>query len=620
MVLRVVTANTANPSQAVYVSSPNTLILNAGDVTSAAPTGGGVHVVLGNGVATPFIGAAVILPITPSLPGGFLGIVTAVSADGHTLDLVAGGLSDAFDYYSISVPDLSTLTASPMTPLKLSSPSIAQKAPIHRLADRRHRASSKLASPSIAPSSGLSSCLGGSATEEVTFTPSLALAGHFNAKIDKYNVLGVNIPQGASLDMAVAATVSGAASVKTSATLNCGIPIPPLLVTITADPVPISFYLSPIAQFTIGGALEVSNLGVAVTGGVQVSGHLGLTGGASFSASPIMKAVPLTPKVTANGAIGLKVGGQVIVGPGAGTPDAGVIAGLGGELDPIDASFEPVFTANDTNFNACLQSSVGFTRSLSFTAKAWLGNWDITQSITLDALTGSTPYLGSPWYLPSGCQNAEPQPSTDLLGAGVTKVDEALVGSPTQWGNLDGLAPGHTAWVLSTGNVADVIGNPSQFASTDLGEPGDPDLSALSGEPTYDAASYTVTLVPTGSTLHVKYVFASEEYPEFVGSQYNDVMAIFVNGTNCATVPGTNLPVSVNTINYETNAQYFVDNLGLNGAPGYNTSMNGLTVPLTCSVTVTPGVPVTVKISVADSSDHIYDSAVALLDQGIWSD
>jgi len=28
----------------------------------------------------------------------------------------------------------------------------------------------------------------------------------------------------------------------------------------------------------------------------------------------------------------------------------------------------------------------------------------------------------------------------------------------------------------------------------------------------------------------------------------------------------------------------------------------------------------TVKIAVADSSDRIYDSAVALLDQGIWSD
>ncbi len=598
MVLRVGTANAANPSQAVYVANPDTLILKPGDVVSASTTGGGVHVVLGDGTATPLIGAAVILPILPSLPGGFLGTVTAISTDGHGLDLVAGGLSDAFDYYSIHVPDISTLTASPAAVTPLGSP--------------------KLASPLLSPSSALSSCLGGSGTEEVQFTPSLALAGHFNGTIDKYIILGVDIPQGASLDMAVAATVSGAASVKTSATLNCSIPIPPLLVPITTAPVPISFYLDPIAQFTIGGALEVSNLGVAVTGGVQVSGHIGLTDGASFSASPIMKAVPLTPSVTANGAIGLKVGGQVIVGPGAGTPDAGVIAGLGGELDPIDASFGPVFSVNDANFNACLQTKVGFTRSLSLTAKAWLGNWDITKSFTLDALNGSTPYFGSPWYLPSGCQNAEPQPSSDLLGAGVTKIDDTIVGGSTQWGHLDGFAPGHTAWVLSTGNIADVIGSPSQFDSTNLGEPGDAALSALSGEPTFDAASYTVTLVPTGSTLHVKYVFASEEYPEYVGSAFNDVMAVFVNGVNCATVPGTNVPVSVNTVNDHTNSAYYVDNG--TGAAGYATSMDGLTVPLTCSVPVTPGVPVTVKIAVADSSDGIYDSAVALLDKGIWSD
>ena len=109
--------------------------------------------------------------------------------NGHGLDLVAGGLSDAFDYYSIHVPDISTLTP-------LASP--------------------KLASPLHSASSALSSCFGdeGSGTEEVKFTPSLALAGHFNGTIDKYNVLGVDIPQGASLDMAVAATVSGAASIR----------------------------------------------------------------------------------------------------------------------------------------------------------------------------------------------------------------------------------------------------------------------------------------------------------------------------------------------------------------------------------------------------------------------
>ena len=85
-----------------------------------------------------------------------------------------------------------------------------------------------------------------------------------------------------------------------------------------------------------------------------------------------------------------------------------------------------------------------------------------------------------------------------------------------------------------------------------------------------------------------------------------------------ATVPGTGESVSINTVNVGKNSQYYVDNSA--GAAGYNTSMDGLTVPLTCSVAVKPGVATTVKIAVADTSDHIYDSAVALVDKGIWSD
>jgi hypothetical protein len=48
--------------------------------------------------------------------------------------------------------------------------------------------------------------------------------------------------------------------------------------------------------------------------------------------------------------------------------------------------------------------------------------------------------------------------------------------------------------------------------------------------------------------------------------------------------------------------------------------MDGLTVPSTCDVPVTPGKAVTVQIAVADTSDHVFDSAVALVDGGIWTD
>ncbi|MNI71039.1 hypothetical protein D3C73_1268910 [compost metagenome] len=152
-----------------------------------------------------------------------------------------------------------------------------------------------------------------------------------------------------------------------------------------------------------------------------------------------------------------------------------------------------------------------------------------------------------------------------------------------------------------------------------MGTPGNTTLSEfIGGLPTFDAASYWAKVVPSGDTLHVRYFFASEEYPEYVGSNYNDVMGVFVNGTNCALVPGTQTPISVNNVNDHTNQNYYLDNTA--GASGFNTAMDGMTTALTCSVPVQPGVPVTVEIAVADTSDGILDSAVALLDGGIWSD
>lgn len=638
MVLRL-GASSPKPGEATYVANQQTLILGEGDFTSAEPTGAGVQAVLAPDQPVPVVGAAVVLPISTSLPGGFLGVVTAVASDGRTIDLVAGGMTDAFDYYQISVPEIhggdpepsvaapSAKLASPQGGTKLAPSGVpvppSERKPLTESSDQARQLGTTQAAPNAkAGASALSagkllSCLGGSGNAEISFAPSLALSGHFDATISKYSIFGKDIPTGASLNMSIAATVSGAMNVKTSGQLSCSPKWDPVMVPITQSPVPISFYYTPTAELTVGDEVEMSNVGVAATAGVKASGHLGLTDGASFSSSPIFSAVPLTPKVISSGAVGVKLGGQVIVGPGASTKKAGVIAGVGGELNPLDAAFGAVFPKNDPRFNACLRISAAVTGNLSLTAKAWVGAWDASASVTLDALQGVLNYPGSPWYQPSGCKDAV-EPGDTVIGGGLTKVNDGVTGGQNQWGYVPGFLPGKKTWVLSTGNIADAVGDPSTFASTDLGEAGDADLTALAGHPTYDAVAYTATVIPTGSTLHVRYIFASEEYPEYVGSAFNDVMAVYVNGVNCATVPGTDDPVSINTINVGKNSGYYIDNS--TGASGLGTTMDGLTTPLECKAPVTIGKPVTVKVTVADASDGIYDSAVALLDQGIWSD
>jgi hypothetical protein len=91
--------------------------------------------------------------------------------------------------------------------------------------------------------------------------------------------------------------------------------------------------------------------------------------------------------------------------------------------------------------------------------------------------------------------------------------------------------------------------------------------------------------------MAIQFVFASEEYNELVDSPFNDVIAIFVNGVNCANYAGK--PVSVNSINAGSNPTLFVDNT----AGGRSTQMDGTTIPLDCVAAVVPNAVNHVRIA-----------------------
>jgi hypothetical protein len=170
--------------------------------------------------------------------------------------------------------------------------------------------------------------------------------------------------------------------------------------------------------------------------------------------------------------------------------------------------------------------------------------------------------------------------------------------------------------VLSNGHAEDVVGPSTNLVSTDLGLPGDPDLSALAGVPisqAFDATTLSFDFVPSASVLQFSYVFASKEYNEFVGTQFNDVFGFFLNGKNVAVIPGTNTPVSINNVNKGVNSQFFIDNdpNDFGGNPGpVPFALNGLTVVLPVNVVVSPGVVNHIKLGVQDISDPILDSVV----------
>ena len=178
--------------------------------------------------------------------------------------------------------------------------------------------------------------------------------------------------------------------------------------------------------------------------------------------------------------------------------------------------------------------------------------------------------------------------------------------------------------VLGTGRIAGVEG-PNQVvdATSENDTPGDSLLDIISGRgnPTVDAAVLSFDFVPRGNTITLEYVFASEEYNDYVNTGYNDVFAFYVNGENCAVVGRPALPVSVNTINngnpfgippVSHPELYRNNDIDSNGGATIATEMDGLTTVLTCTARVRPGVKNTMRLAIADAGDPAYDSNVFL--------
>ncbi|MCA6516509.1 MAG: choice-of-anchor L domain-containing protein [Chitinophagaceae bacterium] len=163
--------------------------------------------------------------------------------------------------------------------------------------------------------------------------------------------------------------------------------------------------------------------------------------------------------------------------------------------------------------------------------------------------------------------------------------------------------------ILSSGNIALATGpNNSSSAGANNKQSGDTDLNSIvTPNTTNDAAVLEFDFIPLSTTVSFAFVFASEEYPEFVGSNFNDVFAFFVNGQNIALIPGTTTPVSINNVSPVTNSAFFISNTG----GTFDNQFDGFTTVISATAdNLAPGIPATIKLAIADTTDFIYDSAV----------
>jgi len=238
--------------------------------------------------------------------------------------------------------------------------------------------------------------------------------------------------------------------------------------------------------------------------------------------------------------------------------------------------------------------------------------------------------------------------ATALTGPGVTVSGATLNCYYTANGKFvtDTVSPiGISAGiVLTTGSAVDSVdpsfgtvyygvANPSDdFASGGWSMPGDPDLDALSSTvTTQDACVLEFDFIPAGDSIKFNYVFGSEEYDGFTCTGFNDVFGFFITGgayttaTNIALVPGTTIPVCINSVNCgpilapctdlgagSPFCTYFIDNLDVTAVPYPYVVYAGLTTVLQAYAAVVPCETYHLKLAIGDGGDDAYDSGVFL--------
>lgn len=179
--------------------------------------------------------------------------------------------------------------------------------------------------------------------------------------------------------------------------------------------------------------------------------------------------------------------------------------------------------------------------------------------------------------------------------------------------------------VLATGNVNVLPGpnnNAGVYGGYNLVPTNDPDLATLTGGTTqYDLSRIEFDFRPTAPVVSFDFVFASDEYCEFVDMGFNDVFGFFITGPgiagtqNIAVIPSTSTAVSIDNVSQNTNSGYFVGNSNSCGYPPTNNAecqMDGWTSVFTATANVIPCSTYHIKLAIADVGDDKYASAVFL--------
>jgi len=208
--------------------------------------------------------------------------------------------------------------------------------------------------------------------------------------------------------------------------------------------------------------------------------------------------------------------------------------------------------------------------------------------------------------------------TSDVTFNGEANVTSSLLMSAFQDANpLLGISSGI---VLSTGPVEDLL--TSSIGGNEPYSIQDEDIIQLLEDPLYigEVTSLEFDFIATGDSVAFQYVFASVEYPEFVNTSFNDHFGFFISGpgingtfsnsaVNLAYLPNSETAVGINTVNDQTNSEYYnvsSNEMGITSIDGFTDVLHA------CIGQLIVGETYHIKLIIADVGDSALSSHVFL--------
>ncbi len=187
--------------------------------------------------------------------------------------------------------------------------------------------------------------------------------------------------------------------------------------------------------------------------------------------------------------------------------------------------------------------------------------------------------------------------------------------------------------IMSTGLAENAKGpNKQSNKTSQINFISDKDINRIADQKgCYDTALFEFDLVSETDQIQFNYVFASEEYPEYVYKNVNDVFIFLVTNTqdntseNIAVLNGDkNTPITIDHINHQKNSEYYISNALFNKdllqqkddiktiELAYTFQYDGFTKKLIATAKIEPYVKYHFKLGISDVGDQNFDSAIFL--------